>query len=309
MRTFEAAARLKSFSRAGLELNVSQAAVSRQIKVLEADLGIRLFERGYRGIELTPPAAHLSNVLAQSFESISEAVEGIRSARKPRLIRVGTTVAFSHFRLLPRLKTLREEYSNLNIRVIARDEAFDLRRDEVDIIMRFGVPPFEDGVIVSQVRDNVFPVCSPTLKAKIGDGDDLFALRSAPLIGTDAQNRTWMNWAEWFSQSGFKDLNPVVELDFNYYTDGIAAALAGQGIALGWDFVVRDLLMSGQLVRLTGKSVPSHATYNVVVSRSGLKNQLIQDASEWFSRMFDEYRNCADEDRGERSGLPVGEST
>lgn len=291
--TFEAAARALSFSIAAQELGVSQAAVSRQIKALEEELGIKLFRRGNRTVELTVEALLLSQSLHQALELVSDAVDNLRKATRPKVIRVGTTVAFSHFWLLPRLKRLREEKPSLNIRVVSRDEPFDLRRDEVDIIMRFGNPPFDDGTVITAIEDKVFPVCSPAFAAQAGGPVDLRTLQGMTLIGTDSQHHSWMNWAIWLAQAGAHDGYTGGSLQFNHYTDGIAAAMAGQGVALGWDFVVRDLLATGQLVRLTDISIPSTATYNMVVSKAGLKSQLLVDAADWFCRMFEEHRSTA----------------
>ncbi len=286
LATFEAAARLRSFSSAARELNVSQPAVSRQVKVLERDLGFRLFKRGYRAVELTTEGRVLGEVLSGSLETIARTVEDLRGPEHSQTLRIGSTVAFAHFWLLPRLQDFRHHHPSLKVRVVALDDEFDLRNREVDVVMRFGTPPFEDGQVIATRQDEVFPVCSPALRERVGGLTDLRALLDLPLISTETRRPSWMDWPSWLQAAGLGELDPPMALHFNYYTDAISAAVAGQGVALGWNFIIGDLVASGQLVRLCEQAVPSQATFNMVVPRSPRNRKLVDQASLWFRNAF-----------------------
>jgi DNA-binding transcriptional LysR family regulator len=290
MLTFETAARLQSFSKAGLELNVSQAAVSRQIKALENEFGIQLFKRGHRSVTPTPEGELLSRSLSEAFEIVGSTVDRLREVRQPSIIRVGATVAFSHLWLLPRLRCFRDENLGLKLHLVSQDEAFDLRRDDVDIIMRFGTAPFSDGEVVAAITDRIFPVCSPGFAMKLGESRDLKKLLTLPLIGTYWQNTAWMTWPNWFVKVAMTDPSPPLALQFNHYTDAVKAAQEGEGVVLGWNFVIHDLIASGQLVRLTDSVVHSEESYNVVVRHLPRRAPLIRNVARWFGRMFEDCR-------------------
>lgn len=262
--TFEAAVRLKSFTAAARELNVSQAAVSRQIRLLEDDFGQPLFRRGHRRVEPTSAGAVLGATLNRALETIGETVEALRQPREAETLTVGATLAFSYFWLLPRLSSFRELRPDLKLRVVSQDEPFDLGTGELDVLMRFGVPPFPDGRAVVASGDTFFPVCSPDFAAHLASKPGPEGLMSLPLIGSDAPDPCWMSWPDWFERAGLGRRAPRVALHFNHYTDAVAAAVAGQGVALGWNVVLHDLLERRQLVPLTD-GIGVEATYNVLV--------------------------------------------
>jgi DNA-binding transcriptional LysR family regulator len=283
--TFEAATRLKSFTAAARELNVSQAAVSRQIRLLENDFGQALFKRGHRRVEPTSAGAMLGNTLNSALDLISETVDSLRHTQGVEPLTIGSTLAFSYFWLLPRLSNFYETRSGLKIRVVSQDEPFDLRMRQVDIVIRFGVPPFSDGKTVAAVSDTFFPVCSPEfasrLKAPVRPED----LLSLPLIGSDAPDPSWMVWSDWFERAGLGRKNPRIAFQFNHYTDGIAAATAGQGVALGWNLILRDSLAKGQLVPL-GEPIASEGSYNVLVPDRRRTSEATEAFTTWIKTMF-----------------------
>lgn len=263
--TFEAAFRLRGFTAAAAELGVSQAAVSRQIRLLEDEFGTSLFRRSHRRVEPTAAGSVLGATLNQCFETIRDTVDVVRQPRGAEHLRVGATVAFSHFWLLPRLSAFRDEHPDLKIRVVSQDSPFDLRTGEIDVLIRYGIPPFEDGHVVATTSDVVFPVCSPEFAARLRPDLTATDLLRLPLIGSDSPEPSWISWPEWFKSVGIQHKVPSLALQFSHYTDGISAALAGQGVALGWELVLERTMAEGQLVRLTDGVVAPTATYNAVV--------------------------------------------
>ena len=204
LAVFEAAARLGGFTRAADELGVTQAAVSRQIRALEEELNTPLFLRGHRKIQLTAAGRVLAEAVGTSFERIADAVEVVRHPTRPEILTVSTTLAFSHFWLLPRLPSFRNEHPALELRVISQDAPIDLRDGEIDVILRFGRAPFRDGEVVASFPESAYPVASPDFAARLGDDFRVERLAELPIIEIDPVEPAWMTWRRWFDLAGLK---------------------------------------------------------------------------------------------------------
>lgn len=291
LTTFEAAMRLKSFTAAARELNVTQAAVSRQVRLLEDEFQLPLFVRGHRKVEATSAGAALGRTLTQSLDNIVETVESLRQFQDGRSITVATTLAFSYFWLLPRLPKFRELHPDLKIRVLSQDEPVDLRSGNLDIVMHFGSGPFRDGRLIVSQGDFFFPVCSPAFAAKLGRNVATNDILSMPLISYEAPDPAWMLWPDWFERVGLGRRSPPPALQFNHYTDGVAAALAGQGVAIGWEVILHDLLASRQLVAI-GEKVRADASYNVLLPLHRA-NPAAGIFAEWLGEMLREPTHSA----------------
>jgi DNA-binding transcriptional LysR family regulator len=229
----------------------------------------------------------LGTSMRQALEMVREAVGAVRSYHGTPTLTVGATLACSYFWLLPKLPKFREQLPDLKIRLITQDDSFDLGSGELDVVLRFGIPPFSDGQSVASANEQFFPVCSPAFAERLKRPlapRDLLAL---PLIGCDAPDTSWMFWPDWFERVGLGRRAPATALQFNHYTDGIAAALAGQGVALGWDMILGDLLASGQLVCL-GEKVAATACYNAVVPHHRAPSSAAEAFVQWIGRMFAE---------------------
>lgn len=262
--TFEAAARHMSFTRAAVELGVTQAAVSRQIRALEADLGTPLFRRGHRQVDLTRAGQLLSAAVTSGFDGIAETIARLRQLRSAEEVTVGATLAFSHFWLLPRLSRLRGVQPRVQMRLISQDERFDWRRDDVQIVVRYG-PPLPGDRTVAAIRDRIFPVCSPDFLERHGHPADADALFRLPLIASDWIDPSWPSWTDWAEAAGLGRLKLRPALRFTHYIDTIHAAINGEGVAMGWDNLLSVPLSDGRLVRLGTLCVVPQEGYSVVV--------------------------------------------
>lgn len=264
---FEAAARLSSFSRAATELGVTQAAVSRQIKALEDDLGLPLFRRLHRRVELTEAGATLASRLARAFNDVAGTIAELRRSAGAELV-VAATLAFSQFRLLPRLSAFRLAHPDLRLRLVAQDEPVDLARDGVDVAIRYGMGTWSDGEAHFLHDDRVVLVASPAFLARHGPVESLEAVIAAPLIGYDVPDPSWMRWGDWLAACGRPGPAPVPAFRCNHYTDAISAALAGEGITLGWRWLVDRSLALGTLVQVTNAQVVPDGGYYAVTPAS-----------------------------------------
>ena len=276
--TLEAVLRRKSFTTAASELGVTQAAVSRQIAALEEELGQPLFLRKHRAIEPTAACVSLGATLAKSFADIAESVEAIQS-RSQDVVTIGATVAFSSFWLLPRLAEFRRANPGILVRVISQDNPITLDDGEIDVAIRYGVPPFSDGTVIASRGDVVCPVCSPDHLRRRGNGP----LGSADeFIETEVIDRSWYGWAQWVSLTG-GNIEVKPSLRFNHYTESIAAARAGQGIALGWRMLIGTFLEDGTLVSASGTELAAEGRYNVIVPIKAKRSHAGDLAAAWLT--------------------------
>ncbi len=271
LMTFEAAARHGSFTAAARELGVTQAAVSRQIQVLEQGFGVRLFHRAHRKVETTAAGALLAATLNDCFQRILATADLIRQPETTGTLTVGATLAFSHFWLLPRIADFRAAHPDVAIRIVTQDEPFDLARDDVDVLLHFGLGVPRGGTLVASAPDVVYPVGAPSFAATLTSLATPADLARAPLIANRAADPTWLDWPSWFEAVGSDRIEPRPALFFSSYTDCIQAAVGGQGIALGWHFLLERQLAAGQLVRVGSWHADPTARYQLVTNtrRSG----------------------------------------
>jgi len=262
---FESVARLSSFTVAANELGVTQAAVSRQVKFLEDTLGVRLFHRLHRSIELTDEGEALYLVVAESMQKIAGVFDRLSSGPVQQELVLAATSAFSHFRLLPRLASLKKAQPNLQLRLSTQMFTADLRHKEIDVAVRFGNGRWSDGTATLLFDEEVFPVCSPKWVESRGMPQTLQDVANAALIESDSTSEGWMGWEAWFNAVGLRPLRLNFALRCSLYTDAIQAARYGEGIALGWGRLVHDLVETGELVRLPVASFKPNDAYFIVV--------------------------------------------
>ena len=290
LATFEAAARLASFTHAATELGVTQAAVSRQIKLLEDDLNTRLFVRANRRVVLTKSGAALATTVSKAFTSMADMIETIRQPFSVDTVTIGASLAFSHFWVLPRLASFRADHPEIKLKLIADDSITDLRRDRLDVAVRFGKPPFPDGESIASTPDAAFPVCSPKLLQSHGmtaEGADLLKL---PLIASDTVNPTWLTWRTWAQRVG---LGPAIgrssdlsRLRFNHFTDTIQAAVNGEGVALGWAALLKGHMEEGRLVRVGTDTLTLDEAYHVLVPLGREPSEPARVFLKWIAATF-----------------------
>lgn len=285
LAVFEAAARLGGFTKAADELGVTQAAVSRQIRALETDLNTPLFVRAHRRIQLTTAGRVLFEAVGQSFERISDAIHVVRHRTQPRALTVSTTLAFSHFWLLPRLPSFRTTHPDLELRVISQDGAVDLRDGELDVLLRFGKPPFRDGTVLSSHLETAFPVCSPEFAESLRDFD-VGALGEMALIELEPEPH-WLTWRQWFAMAGLDGPSRRSALRFNHYSDAVYAAINGDGITLGWNRLLERPLADGRLLRLGDIEVTPGEGHNVVVPAHAASDPAVMAFVDWINESFD----------------------
>ncbi|HET7408759.1 MAG TPA: LysR family transcriptional regulator, partial [Paracoccaceae bacterium] len=191
---FEAAARQGSFTRAAGELGITQAAVSRQVQALEQSLGLQLFRRLHRSIELTAHGQSLSRSMSEALGSIAGTVQSLTEHGRPAELVVSASVAFSHFWIMPNISDFRGANPDVKLKIVAQDGAVNLLREDVDVAIRYGDGNWPDGKAIPLFNDDVFPVCSPGYLARRGSPDCVADLARHSLIANDSLDSSWMGW-------------------------------------------------------------------------------------------------------------------
>lgn len=280
---FEAAGRRESFTQAAAELGVSQAAVSRQIAALETDLGLALFERANRRVRLTVGGKSLHDAVKCGFDGISDTIAALRTTHID--LTVSVSVAFAHFRLLPILSSFRATAPQIGVRVISEDDWRAPRDRTIDMAIRYGRPPFDGMSIVGSLKEAVVPVCAPEIASRLNgiSIDDLMHQIDVALIESDAPEPSWLNWSQWLSQIGVSKPSVQAGLNFTSYSDAAYAAMAGQGVLLGWTGLLDRPLADGRLVELDLARLRPEERHYALVPERGRPSHSVDAFVRWFS--------------------------
>jgi len=280
---FESAARHLSFTKAGEELYLTQSAVSRQMKELEDQLGVPLFQRRHRALALTDAGQQFYAVAAQVITTMRAATERLRAqAGKRRPLAVTTTASFAALWLIPRLAGFTRQHPEVDVRITADTRVQDLERDGLDIALRHGPASLAGPNAIRLFGERVFPVCSPKLlrKAPLKKPEDLKNHVLLQYHDPDVRH-PWLHWNTWLEVAGVADLRPAGRLSFSGYEQIIPAAIAGHGVALGRSPLVKDLLDSRELVApFKSKADPARA-YFVVVGRQSAQRPEVMEFVAW----------------------------
>lgn len=270
VRGFEAAARRLSFTLAAEELFVTQSAVSRQVKALEDDLGVRLFERRHRAIHLTSAGLTFYRAASDALRLLNEAAASIATERAGKSVTVSCSVGFASLWLVPRLLGFREAHPDIDIRIDANNRILDLAREHIEVAVRYCPPEMAPPGATRLLGEEVFPVCAPALLDKPGKPlatpDDL---RQHVLLhyGSDDSQLPSGSWTVWAEAMQMRHLKPAGSLRFSHYDQLIQAAVAGQGVALGISPLVRQHLQQGRLVAPFEQRFASPRGYYLLTSR------------------------------------------
>ncbi|ETD80896.1 choline sulfate utilization transcriptional regulator [Rhodobacter capsulatus] len=245
MRVFVEVGRAGSLSEAAHRLNITQPAVSYQIRRAEGEFGVALLLRKARGVELTPEGRALHDILTRAVTQVDALAEALRPQPRRKALRLCTDYAFSSLWLMPRLHLFRAAHPELELQIVALQHAGTRAEGEMAVVFASRTDLGPEAVQI--MPEAVVPVCAPALRAGLPDG----VLPDAPLIHLDAEPG-----AIWFDWSSYQRALPRArdprrargDLRCNTYALVIEAALAGQGVALGWRGLVDRLLARDQLV-------------------------------------------------------------
>ncbi len=258
---FEAAARHLSFTLAAQELNVTQGAISRQVRLLENYLGKTLFERTTRSIHLSPTASQYYETVRASLMQVAHATGEIRHWQGAQQVTVATSSAMASLWLLPKVSEFQSNNEDIDLRIIAYDQVKDFSRLDCDLALYYCRTPPQDMQVTPLFSEEVFPVCSPGYLSKYPELKTPEQLADCTWLWLEDPQRDWIGWTEWFQRLGLKSVEPRRRININSYSMLIQSALSGQGIALAWSNLVDNHLQTGALVRPIDTVLSSDAQF------------------------------------------------
>ena len=284
LRAFEAVARHLNFRAAAEEMALTQSAVSRQIQSLEEDVGVPLFLRHTRAVELTSAGAQLLLAVSQSLPRIDAAVRQIRQSAGRRTVALTTFASFASMWLIPRLEQFQRDNPDIDIRIDASDNTVDLDVADVDLALRYGPMANMPTQAVRMFGEQLTPVVSPWLLkthplAKPADVADFALIEAGDAHHTHLE---WLTWRRWFDEHGLSKLQPKRWLYFNYAYQMVQAALTGQGVVLARLPLVAESLANGDLLEpLPRLRMDSPMAYWMVVGPRSAQRPEIRAFCEW----------------------------
>jgi LysR family glycine cleavage system transcriptional activator len=283
LRTFEAAARHLSFTKAAHELFVTQAAVSHQIKSLEQTLGVRLFRRYNRRLELTRAGQGYLPPLREAFDIMAAATRRLRPDNESGQLKVSTLQSFATKWLIPRLTRFHERHPGIDPMISTSHRLVDLGAEEIDVAVRVGHGNYPDTHVVRLMDDLAFPVCSPRLL----DGPKPLRhptdLARHVLLHDFSVSRDGdaPNWRTWLKRAQVKGVDVEKGPSFNDTAMALQAATAGQGIALARRSLVVDDLKVGALVCPFGPEMPTRFSWYFVCTPSSAGHAKVRAFLQW----------------------------
>ncbi len=279
---FEAAAELESFAAAAKELNVSETAVSRKIRLLENHYGCALFVRGHRSVQLTDHGRKLLNSVGPALKTLERASENMLQEKQRSTVRMAATNSVSSLWLMPRLRKFQMSNHNVTISLFSSDldsecltEAFDLA-----ILRGDGDWPGYDATLL--FGETVYPVCSPGYVVNHPHLDTAEDLLNQSLIEVTSNHTEWLNWQTWLAHMNADPAAARHSTFVNTYPLAIQAAVDGLGIALGWGHLVDRHLQDGSLVRpLADVHVRTRSGYYLLRRQGAPKHPESDVVSQW----------------------------
>jgi len=279
LRVFEVVTRHLNFRLAAEEIGVTQGAVAQQIRGLEAELGLKLFDRLPRTLSLTEAGQSYVTNIRRAFELISEATETLKP--EPLHLTISVTPTFASKWLIPRLPDFTATHPNIDLRILASDRIANFQTDAVDLAVRHGRPPFGPNLNAELLFNHIIiAVGSPLLVEKLGGPSQGDNLAHYPLLhdGHDL-------WPQ-FLELAFPHtpLAGAKNIRFNQTSLAIEAAIAGQGLALTSTFFVEDDLAAGRLLRVLPTELTVGTDFYVVSPRKPRHPASVAAVRNWLAR-------------------------
>jgi len=261
LKAFEAAARHVSFTRAAEELCVTQGAVSHQVKALEAELGIKLFNRERQRLIITDAGRDYLGVVRDALDRIAMGTERLVQRQSSGMLTVSTSPDFAAKWLVHRLGRFAEAHPEIDLRVSATMHHVDFAREDVDLAVRHGDGHWPGLHVARLCSEHLFAVCSPSVGARLKRPHDVLKL---PLLHLDDRNA----WTDWFAAAGIADFDALHGPVLNRASMLIDAAVDGHGIALARTTLAAWDLIHKRLVRPFPVALPLAKSYWIVAPRA-----------------------------------------
>ena len=280
LRAFVAAGKRLNLRAAAADLHVTPSALSHQIRALEEQLGVKLFERSRRGLSLTAAGKALHPRIASAFADIHDALREIRPRKASGAITVSMLSTFAMRWFIPRLHRFQRLHPEIEVRISTGIELVDFEREDVDCAIRSGQGRWP-GVQALRLLDEQFtPVCSPSLPSK----DKPLAQPADLARHTLLNSRLRPNdWHDWLTAAGLPELKPAHTLEFETRNFAIAAAIRGLGVAIIDPLLVEEELKDGRLLQPFAQTLPTRSAYYLVWSSARRESPELRAFRAWLT--------------------------
>lgn len=288
---FEVTGKAGSFAAAARELNISESAVSRKVKLLEEHYKCKLFARGHQSIQITQDGAELLSAVRAALETLRQASNDILEKNLSKSVTLAATHSVASLWLMPRLNHFHLHHADVSIAILGSDDDEECLSESNDLVILRGNgswPGFEAQLLFGET---VFPVCSPEFLQANPSALSAEKLVDLELIEVSSNHTEWMNWSTWFRDKNIaqQGLNRAAQV--NTYPLAIQAAVDGLGVALGWKHLVDNLIDQGKLVAPLGElSVRTHDGYYLLVPEERKAFTERETVRSWLCQMSAERR-------------------
>lgn len=285
LRGFEAAARTLSFTRAAVELALTQSSISRQVRALEDEVGRPLFRRRTRALELTDAGRQLYEAVGESLAGIDRAVAGLRGTSRRRRLAVTTVPSFASLMLMPRLPAFSRLHPDVDISIDASDALRDLRAEGYDVAIRYCRVAHAPADGVRLLDEVLVPVLSPALAADLGPIESPAALARATFI-VEASHPPHDGfsldaWHRWFAGAGGTMPDDARRITLTYSHQALQAALGGQGVMLAPTRYAEPYLATGRLLAPFDQTLPSPCAFYLIVDPTARRQRHVDAFVRW----------------------------
>ncbi len=282
LRIFIAVTRYGGVSRAAEALNLTHSAVSHQIRALQEELGVTLFEKRGRGLALASEALSYAARIDAAFSEIEQATRELAAGRGTRL-RISTIPSFAARWLMPRFGDFIASCPEIDVEVESSLRVADIKGGEIDIAIRFGSGHYPGLHTELLMRDWLFPVCSPEFAHahRLGEPASIDGL---PLLHSDNEPWSW-----WFAAAGIVAEEPEHGLMFSDSALMLQAAVTGQGLGLARQTIAGDEIRAGLLVRPFRALAESPHSYFFVCRKDKLETPAVVKFRDWIFKQAAEF--------------------
>ena len=289
LRAFESAGRHLSFIHAAKELAVTPAAISQQIKRLEAYLGTSLFKRLSRGLLLTDSGQLLLKELGPVFMALDAAIDRVHEDRNTGTFTISVAPMFATKWLVPRLHRFEQAHPDIDLRISSSLHTIDFSRETFDAAVRLGAGEYEGLESIKLFDEALTPMCSPGLLERKNLLADQMALQSLPLVHNEstAFNPDAPNWSSWLKAAQISDIDPSRGPRFEQPDHAIQAAIDGAGVVLGWLSLAQADIDAGRLVKLSDLNLPLGSAFFLVFPKAHLSRGKLRQFSNWVASELD----------------------
>jgi len=239
LRAFEAASRHLSFTRAAIELCVTQAAVSHQVKLLEQRLGVTLFRRLPRGLMITEEGLALLPVLRESFDRMADMLERFEGGQLREVLKIGAVGTLAVGWLLPRLSDFRTRFPYIDLRLSTNNNRVDIAAEGLDYTIRFGNGAWHDIEAEALFEAPLSVLCIPPIARQLKTPEDVAGQTLLRSYRSD-------EWPSWFEEAGLS-APPILGMVFDSSVLMVEAAMQGAGVALAPPLMFSRQLASGEI--------------------------------------------------------------